>query len=337
MSRSDALYLLLGPEEGEKDAFVRHLLERIGRKLGEEPELHRFYAFENALPEVLASLRNGSLFARHRVVVLRGVEEIRRKGDLDMLAGYCDRPAPDTTLLLVSEEVGRIDERLKKLVPKENQQIFWELFETQKMGWIVSFFRQRGLEIDPEAAEFLLEMVENNTRELRDTCDKLAVYLGGAPEHGRRRIALGDIEELLYHSKEENVFSLFERMSVRDFQASLEVLDRILLSREADPVQLLAGLLSQYRKLLGLRLLSEQSYSHAEAFGRIGIRGKRIQKIYAEAVRHYGLEELCRIVRLVAVFDRRVRELRTPLHACLLQLFVYHAVVNGGVGAALSP
>jgi DNA polymerase-3 subunit delta len=358
MSRSDALYLLLGPEEGEKDTFIRRLLERIAKKTGEEPEVHRFYAFENALPEVLAHLRNGSLFAQHRVVVLRGVEEIRRKGDLELLAGYGERPAPDTTLLLISEEVGRIDERLRKLVPTENQQIFWELFENQKMGWIVGFFRQRGLEIEPEAAEFLLEMVENNTRALRDTCERIAVYLGSgaapgggtAPGSGAAgaavastraprgvaapagRIALGDIEELLFHSKEENVFSLFERMSVRDFGASLEVLDKILLSRETDAVQLLAGLLSQYRKLLTVKLLTEQRYSPPEAFARAGVRGKRIQRLYAEAARRYSLEELRNIVQVVAVFDRRVREFKTTLHVCLLQLFVYHAVVNGGRG-----
>jgi len=352
MSKPGALHLLLGPEEGEKEAFVERLLERLSRETGGSPEVHRFYAFENVLPEVLSVLRTGTLFSSHRVVLLRGVEEIRRKADIDMLAAYCDRPAPDSTLILVSQEVGRIDDRLKKVVPKEGQQIFWELFENQKMGWIVSFFRQRGLEIDPEAAGFLLEMVENNTRELRDTCDKLALYLGAAagkdalpgaagaaaaaergavPRRGRR-IELADVEGLLYHSKEENVFTLFERMSLRDFAASLEVLDKILLSRETDAVQLLGGLLSQYRKLLSLKLLTGQGYSAAEACGRLGIRGKRIQKLYGEALRHHRVEELEGIIRLVAVFDRRARELKSGLHACLLGLFVYHAVLNGGLG-----
>jgi DNA polymerase-3 subunit delta len=341
MSSSDALYLLLGPEEGEKDAFVADLLERLTQQTGGTPELHRFYAFENVLPDVLSLLRNGTLFSRHRVVLLRGVEEIRRKPDLDMLAGYCGRPAPDATLILASQETGRVDERLKKMVPREGQRIFWELFENRKMGWIVSFFRQRRLEIDPDAASFLLEMVENNTRELRDVCDKLALFLGAArsgPEGSGSsggsggRIELADVEELLYHSKEENVFSLFERMSLRDFPASLEVLDKILLSREADAVQLLGGLLAQYRKLLSLKLLTGQRYSAVEACARLEIRGKRIQKLYGEALRHYSVQELEAIVRLIGIFDRRARELKSGIHACLLGLFVYHAVLGRGQG-----
>ena len=340
MSRPDALYLLLGPEEGEKEAFIKRLVDRIAKKIGEQPEVYRFYAFEHALAEVLAMLRNGSLFARHRIVLLRGVEEIRRKAEIEMLAEYCASPAPDTTLVLVSEEVGRIDERLKKLVPRDSQQIFWELFDNQKVGWIVGFFRRRGLEIDPEAADYLLEMVENNTKSLRDICEKLVLYLGGAVERAegdrrRARIGLQDIEELLYHSKEENVFTLFERMSLRDFAASLEVLDKILLSRETDAVQLLGGLLSQYRKLMALKVLTEQRYSPSEAMARIGIRGKRNQRLYADAVRHYSLAELQSIIRLVAVYDRRVREIKSSLHSCVLQLFVYFAVVNGGGGASL--
>jgi DNA polymerase-3 subunit delta len=341
MSKSDALFLLLGPEEGEKEAFIKRLIDRIAKEIGEPPEIYRFYAFEHALAEVLSVLRNGSLFARHRIVLLRGVEEIRRKAEIEMLAEYCVRPAPDTTLVLVSEEVGRIDDRLKKLVPRDSQQIFWELFDNQKVGWIVGFFRQRGMEIDSEAAGFLLEMVENNTKSLRDICEKLALYLGGAVKlaEGQRpasRIGLQDIEELLYHSKEENVFTLFERMSLRDFAASLEVLDKILLARETDAVQLLGGLLLQYRKLMALKLLTDQRYSLSEAFVRIGIRGKRNQKLYADAARRYSLPELRSIVRLVAVFDRRVRELKSSLHACVLQLFVYFAVVNRDAGAGLS-
>ncbi|MBN1836007.1 MAG: DNA polymerase III subunit delta [Spirochaetales bacterium] len=327
MSKSLPLYLLLGPEEGEKEAFIERLLEGLSREAAGGPEVHRFYAFENALPEALSVLRNGTLFGGHRVVLLRGAEELNRKSDLDMLAAYAQRPAPGATLVLASPEVGRVDDRLKKLVPREGQKIFWELFENQKMGWISSFFRRHGLEIDPEAAGFLLEMVENNTRDLRDTCGKLALYLGA---RAARRIELEDVEELLYHSKEENVFTLFERMSVRDFGASLEVLDKILLSRETDAVQLLGGLLSQYRKLLSLKLLTGQRHPLIEAGARLGIRGKRNQKLYAEALRHYSVGELEGIIRLVALYDRRARELKSALHPCLLGLFVYHAVHGEG-------
>jgi DNA polymerase-3 subunit delta len=82
MSKNDSLYLLLGPEEGEKDAFVERLIGRISKAIGQDPEIHRFYSFDSEVPTVLSVLRNGALFSPYRVVLLRNVELLTRKRDL---------------------------------------------------------------------------------------------------------------------------------------------------------------------------------------------------------------------------------------------------------------
>jgi DNA polymerase-3 subunit delta len=327
MSRGGALYLLLGPEEGQKEQFIEGLVARIGKSVGSPPELQRFYAFDVDLTEVLVTLRNGNLFTPHRVVLLRNVELLSRKKELELLEEYCAHPAENATLILVSDEVGRVDRRLERMVPGENRKIFWEMFESQKMGWILSFFKKRKIEIDSQAATFLLEMVENNTRELRDICEKLSLFFGEGS-----RIDYPDIEKVLYHSKEESVFTLFEKVAQRDFPACLEVLNKLLLSREADPVQLLGGLLAQYRRLMALERLLGQAYSFEEAFSRLSLRSRKIQKVYAEGCRRYSPAELTAIIKLSARFDLRVRALKSVLHACLLELFLYYAVVKGGEG-----
>lgn len=327
MSKNDFLYLLLGPEEGEKDLFVQRLIGRIAKAIGQAPEIHRFYSFDSEVPEVLAALRNGALFSPYRVVLLRNVELLTKKKDLEQLTQYAAHPAPQSSLVMFSEEIGRIDKRLEKLVPKENKVIFWELFENQKMGWILNFFKKRNIRINPQAAAFLLEMVENNTKELKDTCEKLSIFFGKGSE-----IRYADVEKILYHSKDENVFTLFDKIAGRDFDASLEVLAKLLLSREADPVGLLAGLLHQVRRLKSLKLLIEKRYSSEEAFSRAKITGKRMQKVYSAGMQHYTLQELQAIVQLIARFDYRVRSLGSVLHPNLLQLFLYYLIVKGGGG-----
>jgi DNA polymerase-3 subunit delta len=328
MSKNDSLYLLLGPEEGEKDAFVERLIGRISKTIGQAPEIHRFYSFDSEVTEVLSVLRNGALFSPYRVVLLRNVELLNRKTDLDQLGAYAAHPASQSSLVMFSEEIGRIDKRLEKLVPKENKVIFWELFQNQKTGWILNYFKKRNIRIDPQAVSFLLEMVENNTKELKDTCEKLSIFFGEGGE-----IGYADVEKILYHSKDENVFTLFDKIAGRDLEASLEVLAKLLLSREADPVGLLAGLLFQVRRLKSLKLLVEKRYSHEEAFLRAKITGKRVQKIYSVALQHYTLQELQWIIRLIARFDYRVRSLSAALHSNLLQLFLYYLIVRGGSGA----
>jgi DNA polymerase-3 subunit delta len=328
MSKNDSLYLLLGPEEGEKESFVDQLIGRIAKSIGQAPEVHRFYSFDSEIPEVLAVLRNGALFSPYRVALLRNVELLNRKKDLDQLSAYAAHPAVQSSLVMFSEEIGRIDKRLERLVPKENKVIFWELFENQKTGWILNFFKKRKIRIDPRAVSFLLEMVENNTKELKETCEKLSIYFGEGSE-----IGYADVEKILYHSKDENVFTLFDKIATRDLDASLEVLAKLLLSREADPVGLLAGLLFQVRRLKSLKLLIEKRYSYQEAFAQARITGKRMQKIYSTALQHYSLQELQAIVQLIARFDYRVRSLGSALHPNLLQLFLYYLIVRGGSGA----
>jgi len=328
MSKNDSLYLLLGPEEGEKDAFVERLINRISKTIGQAPEIHRFYSFDSEVPEVLAALRNGALFSPYRVVLLRNVELLTKKKDLDQLSQYAAHPASQSSLVMLSEEIGRIDKRLEKLVPRENKVIFWELFENQKMAWILNFFKKRNIRINPQAATFLLEMVENNTKELKDTCEKLSIFFGEGSE-----IGYTDVEKILYHSKDENVFTLFDKIAGRDFEASLEVLAKLLLSREADPVGLLAGLLHQVRRLRELKLLIEKRYSYEEAFSRARITSKRMQKVYSAGSQRYTLRELQAIIQLIARFDYRVRSLGSVLHPNLLQLFLYYLIVKGGSGS----
>jgi len=318
------IYLLLGPEEGEKDLYIQKLIAGISKRSGAAPEIHRFYPFESSLVEILSVLRNGSLFASSRVVIMNDVEEITTAKDLKLLSEYAASPAAESTLLLLSSGF-RVRSELEKLIPKANRVVFWELFENQKIGWIVNYFKQQGKQIDAQASAFLLDMVENNTKQLKAICEKLVLYFGR-----KERIRYEDIETLIYHSKEENVFTLFDRVIRRDLNASLAVLQKILLSREAEPVQLLSGLLFQFRKLTALKKLLDRGYQPGEACARLSIKGKRVQRVLQEGCRRYSRPELGSILMLIADVDVQLRSLKSGLHTLILEYFLYSVIVRGG-------
>ena len=102
MNKSDALFLLLGPEEGEKDSFTERLIARITKTIGQAPEVQRFYSFDSEIPDVLAALRNGTLFSPYRIALLRNVECLSRKKDLDQLSEYAAHPAAQSSLVMFS-------------------------------------------------------------------------------------------------------------------------------------------------------------------------------------------------------------------------------------------
>lgn len=319
------VFLLLGPEEGEKDRFISSQIDSLRSRLGEDPEIYRFYPFESNLLDIFALLRNGSLFAKHKVVILSNVEEISKSGDLSLLTEYARNPSPEGTLFLRSTEINSVSQRIQKAVPPSNKKIFWEMFENRKSDWVTAYFRNRDIRVDREAVGYLLEMVENNTRELDHECERLAQYLGTGAV-----ITPDTIEKYCYHSKEENVFSLFERVASRDFTASHEVLTAILLSKESEASSVLAGILWQVRKLLRIKHLVRDNYPLEEILIILKLRSKKSQRIYLNANKNYSLEEVENLIRLAAEFDSRIRRASSELSGLLIHLFLYYAVIRGG-------
>ncbi len=327
--RPGAVQLFLGPEEGQKTEHIEKLRQQIASRMKGEPEVSRFYAAETRMAQILLVARNLSLFSPHRLLIVSNIEEVRRAEDVQALVDYIKSPALDATVILQGNGYsGDVDRRILSAIPKESQRIFWELFENQKHGWITAFFRQHSIAIDPAAVDYILDMVENNTRDLRVECGRLAQFFGSGST-----IGLEAVEQYLYHSKEENVFTLFDRLCERDFPASIEVLDKILLAREADATQLSAGLLAQFRKLANLKRLIQESFEPSEAFTRLRILSKRNQRTYQEGSKHFSGDDLQSIVLLLAAFDERFRLTKAEAHGVLLQLLIYYITRRAGQGA----
>ncbi len=324
------VWLLAGPEEGEKEARIAAIAKQIEAKTGEAPERHRFHAFESRMADVVMVLSNRSLFSKHRLVLLCDAETVKAKAETEVLAAYLASPADDATLVIETSELpGSIDASLVKLVPKPAQVIFWEMFDSAKKGWIVNFFRQRQVSLEPGVVDHILDMVTNNTRELRAECERLALYVGPGAT-----LDLERAEQYLYHSKEENVFTLFDQLAARDHAGAQEVLDMILLAGDAEPQQIGTGLLWQFGRIAKYkRLVDREHYNPDEALAALKIRGKRNQATVMAAAKSYTAGELDAVSAMLAELDARFRMGRADLHPLMLQMAVHYIAKNGGRGA----
>lgn len=320
----EPLFLLLGPENGEKAAFVRKVKRQIEEQSGGSYEEHRFYPFETEIRHIIGVLQNGSLFSDFIIVTLYQVDTITKKGDIDQILSYLQQPVPNTIFLLISDEV-RIDKRLKSSIPKPAVKIFWEMFENKKQDWILSFFSRQGKSIRPEAADLVLELVDNNTLDLQRECRRLLYYYDEKPE-----IEPEDVETFLYHSKEENVFTLFDKIAQKDFEGSLEIAEKLALTGESNPVQLLAGLLWQFKRLQNIEYYRERRFGFEEACRKCGITSKRAQTTYQNALRNYSFPSVNNIIRLLSRYDYLIREIRTEMETTLVSLFLYCCIKKNG-------
>jgi DNA polymerase III subunit delta len=321
----DPVWLLLGPELGEKGTFLDTLRKDLAKEAGgrEGIEEYRFYFPETKPEAVVSVLQNGSLFSEIKLVRYEGLDAMKSKSDLSALTDYIKKPAQGAVLIILSDSPV-VDKALKEAIRPERQKIFWEMFENRKEEWIQGFFRKEGLSIDADAVETILELVENNTAAFKAECSRLALFF---KEKGR--IEDVDVESYISHNRDEDPFSLFDRMVTGSLEQALEVLSKILFMREYDPVGVIGSLAWSFRKLASYESLASDTQSEA-AFAALGIRSKNIQKTYREGCKRYPLPVCERIVAGAVETDAALRSGNSAYSSVILELFIYGAMSKKG-------
>lgn len=318
----DTVYLFLGPEEGKKREEINKIEKSIIKKLGSDPEKHVFYPFEKKISDIVSLMKNGSLFSTHKFIIINNAEEIKKKSDVDLIVELCKKPVKGNTLILKSINNG-IDKKIEKAVPGNNKTIFWEMFENQKKAWITSYFNSFGQKINPNAVDHLLEMVDNNTQELKNACQKISFFFDKG-----KIITEDEIDTYLYHSREENVFTLFEKMALKDLEAALEINTKLALSSESSPIAVISGLLWQFKRLLNLKTMMSQRVPLQESMMKQGIKGKKNQKTYQSALGNYSLHELQKIISILSDHDFMLRNSKTEMQKIIIEILIYKCLVK---------
>lgn len=327
MSRSlPPLVLHLGPEEGEKQTAFREIRTALKKQYGDELEEHSFYAFETPPETITNLLQNGSLFGSGILVRYRAVENLKRKEEIAPLVRYAAGPV-DTAVLVMESSEASVHAELKKAAGPRNTRIFWEMFENQKQGWLSGYFRRHDVQIDPDGIDLLLELVDNNTLELRQEADRLIAFIG-------KKITADDVDRYIYHAREENIFTLYDAIVQRDLEHALDIVGKLIVT--TDPVQILLGLAWQIERLYVLQTIRAAGVEKSRVFDELARRGgrrvagKRLQKSLLVAASNYSLEE-CAAIRIVTGdTDALLRTVPIALHHGILQQYLYSIIVRKG-------
>ncbi|MDR3167604.1 MAG: DNA polymerase III subunit delta [Treponema sp.] len=315
-------FLFLGPELGEKEDAVNELRQSLTPKGGDAPEETSFYAGETTVGDMVAALRNGSIFSYTRLFFIKNAEALKKKEEVELLASYMGSPQENTTLVLLSESTS-LDKGLEKTVPRTGKRIFWELFEEKKAPWVASFFERAGCRISEEGVEVILEMVENNTEALRRECSRLILFLGN-----KGVITLEDAEKWLAHSREESAFTLFSRIAQGDLEKGIESLRTLLGAKEAPPA-ILAGLSWCFRKLGAYLSLVKAGNTDEFEMKKIGLASAKVRRDYIRAGQLYDLPATDRCLSLIAEYDVLLRAAGTAFETILMDTLLYKIYVQG--------
>lgn len=329
------VYLFTGPEFGERNDAIENLKNSVSKKFG-SVDNYLFYASETPVNEFMSVLQNESLFSEATFITVKNAETIKKKDEIEIILNWIKNvKSENAVLVLISDEIS-VDSKIEKAVPSSNQKKFWEMYEDKKLPWLQNYFSKNGYTLTEDAGNLILSLIENNTQSLKAECSKFFICFPKGT-----KITEETVDKILTHTREENAFSLFDAMSNSQktsqerFQNSLEILQKIRLSKENSSVMIIAGLSSCFRKLSLWHKLRLEGKNDDFNLKINGFSSAKIKKQYLSASKNWTSGETSAILSILAETDMNIRSGGTLLENTLLEKALYEIIIKKGSSSAV--
>ena len=335
------IYLLLGPEEGEKSEWLNKEKERI-KKEHPDVEISTFFGGDEDGSELANVLSQSSLFSSFRLVIIKHYENVKKT---DAVSKVIENFALDNQedaewIILSSEPSTSFLARVVGEKEKNTTLKFWELDDDKKKSWIRLYAKKEGFLITNQAIDEILSSVENNTSEMKNLVSSIISFLRTG-NSGRNTIDIDDIENYTTRVKGENGFTLFKAVADRNLEKSLLIVSSILLSDSRDAIPAFTVLINQFRLLEACLEMKGQniperdifknvSYVQTSASARktVGIFFKD-QDTFRRAMRNYSLFDTRAIILYASGMDSEIKSAGDMLRITL-ENAIYNIIVNKG-------
>ena len=336
-------YLLLGPEEGEKNEWLADERKRVLAKFP-DAEIHQFYVGDDTGEAVSSVLSQSSLFSSFRLVIVKQFENRSGKdGIAKALEDYFKAKQDDAEVIIVSSEKSqvRIPKPILDGVGKDGVKMFWEMFENKKRDWIAAAFGKEGFAITADAVEEILFSTENNTQDMKSLVTSLSLYFK-ATDPDKRQVTIDDIEQYAIKTRGEDGYTLFSAIAEADTEHALLIMKTILESDSYGAIRAFSVLAARFRLLeaalemrgrgIGMDAIAanaEYLSPYPSAFREKGIR-KRDMATMAAAMKNYTLEDVRRIILYLGDMDNAVKTASSELLPIVLSSAIFTITAEKG-------
>jgi DNA polymerase-3 subunit delta len=219
---------------------------------------------ETGIGPVLATARTVPMMARRRLVIGKGVDEVKADA-LEPLAAYVEDPNPSTCLVLVGD---KIDVRFRAFVALRKAgylHVFAPLRDQALGGWLRAEARARRIALDGEAASALAALAGPELGRLSQALDQLALYVGNG-----RPITVDDVEDLVAETRQRSIFELTKAIGAGEVERSLHLLANMLRNREP-PLRIQYMLARTIRQIWRAKELAASGAARPEIAAAVGM------------------------------------------------------------------
>lgn len=263
--------------------------------------------------DVVAACNAGTLLLGERLVLVTEVDGRRddrgrlaggwKAADVEAVVDYLRAPAPGTVLCLVGEEL-RQDSALAKACRSAGDVLVWEVDRRKVGDWVAKSFAERGVKVEREAVDALVECVGEDKLALALEIDKLAIWADGEP------VGADEVRRVAAPNHEVPPWELTDAWGKHDIAGALTameaMLDRPDGAARGGAAGLSAMLAGHLSKLTRMKAMLDAGLGSKDAATKLGLKPYPAQKL-ARQVEELSVEELRDATTRLAHLDHALK------------------------------
>lgn len=295
--------------EGDEPYFIDLITDYIEKNAIAEHEKGFnqliMYGKDSPVNVILSNARKFPMMAERQVVIVKEAQSIPDLGKEDaqkLLLSYLNNPLP-STILVFAHKHKKLDGRssLKKELDKKSIYVNSEKVKDWLLiGWVESYFKDLGHQIEAKAAQLLADSIGNNLEVITNEVGKMLINFPEptkfTPDHISKYIGI---------NKEYNNFELTKAIGFKDVVKANQIIHYFIQNPKAHPVIPIFSLLYNYFSKIALVHRAGPMPDNQLA-GVIGINPYGLKE-YLAASKNYKLGKVIEVFGYIKEADLRFK------------------------------
>ena len=290
------IYFLMGEEPYYIDKISDFIEENVLDESEKGFNLQVMYGRDATIEDIVSSAKRYPMMAERQVLIVKEAQDLSRS--IEKLVAYASNPQP-TTVLVINYKYKKLDKRKKlhKAIAKTG--LVYEskkLYDNKVADWIRRVLSGKKYQIEPKAAQMLVEFLGTDLSKIANELDKLTLILP-------HETIINDthIEENIGISKDFNNFELLKAIGDKNVMKANRIINYFVENPKNNPTIMTISLLNNFfTKLLlfhGLQNKSKDAVSKA-----LGVNIYFVED-YFSASRNYPMRKVAQVIAMLRDAD----------------------------------
>ncbi len=290
------IYFLMGEESYYIDKISDFIEETVLDEVEKGFNQQVMYGRDATIEDIVGAAKRYPMMAERQVLIVKEAQDLSR--NIEKLVSYAENPQP-TTVLVLNYKYKKLDKRKKlyKVIAKSG--LIFEskkLYENQVSDWIRRVLSGKKYQVEPKAAQMLVEFLGTNLSKISNELDKLMLILPEGtiinPTH---------IEENIGISKDFNNFELRKAVGEKNVVKANRIIAYFAENPKNNPLVMTISLLNSFfTQLLLFHSLDDRSKNSVAKM--LGVNPFFVDE-YFLAARNYPMRKVAQVIAFLRDAD----------------------------------